>query len=328
MGDDEDQKTLLASIDQIIEDKKTWECEKARIEEAKEQAFAEYEAEKARLEEENRKALEKAAIKEEEERLVLELKKEEELARRTEEVARLAEEKARAAEVQEREQRIKTDEPFLGNNIMDFFKRSSEEVITREKEQDSNYVESAEFSTIGETDPDRLGTAVLPEVLDVDVMPAEKKTVVQNSPRKEEIYPEVEVVTSSTPFQSSVLETNDNDNTNYYGNVEVVANDDDDNVNYYGNVEVVTIDDDADMTSAVVDENVVEEQPENPLIVVTLRALDIIFFVAEKALTVGLPGLIDTFKMARTRTDEIQRSGLGKDGWDLLENTSSASKRY
>lgn len=327
MGDDEEDKTLLASIDQIIEDKKAWESQKARIEDDQKKAFAEWEAEKARLEVEKRKFLEEAAMKAEEDRLMLEVNKEIELARRAEEAARLAEEKAKAAEkvAQEEEQRIRDDQPSLGNNIMGFFKRRAEEVTGSEKEQGTKYVESVEFSPIGESDEsywsdvdvsDRFDNAVIPEVLDVDVdvISVEKKAVVQNSPREGFISEvDVEVITSSkSPLESTVVETIEGDNDS----------------GYYANVEVVTIDDDMDMTSAVVDENMREEEPENPLIVVTLRALDVIFFVAEKALTVGLPGLIDAFKMARTRTDEIQRSGLGKDGWDLLENTSSASKRY
>ena len=119
----------------------------------------------SQLEEDKRKALEEAAIKEEEDRL-------EEAARRAEE------EKAKSAETvaQETEEINKGGEPFMGNNMMGFFKRRREEVISSEKDQDINYAKNVEFTTIE------------PEILDVDVeVFVERKKSVQNSARSKKV---------------------------------------------------------------------------------------------------------------------------------------------
>ena len=58
-----------------------------------------------------------------------------------------------------------------------------------------------------------------------------------------------------------------------------------------------------------------------------LRTLDVIFFVAEKTL-VAVPIIIDTSKTVSKRLEKENRNGLGKEGWEPLENIQEGRKRY
>jgi len=58
-----------------------------------------------------------------------------------------------------------------------------------------------------------------------------------------------------------------------------------------------------------------------------LRTLDVIFFVAEKTL-VAVPIIIDTSKTVSIRLEKENRNGLGKEGWEPLENIQEGRKRY
>eukprot|EP00978_Attheya_sp_CCMP212_P045948 scaffold367228_cov41-Attheya_sp.AAC.2 len=71
-----------------------------------------------------------------------------------------------------------------------------------------------------------------------------------------------------------------------------------------------------------------DAQKENAITLVTLRALDIVFFVAEKALTKGIPAIYTTGRTVTTRLQKVQRNGLGSEGWEPLENAQDGSKRY
>ena len=67
---------------------------------------------------------------------------------------------------------------------------------------------------------------------------------------------------------------------------------------------------------------------EPPIILkLLLRTLDVIFFVAEKTL-VAVPVMIDTSKTISKRLEKENRGGLGKDGWEPLENLQEGRKRY
>ena len=58
-----------------------------------------------------------------------------------------------------------------------------------------------------------------------------------------------------------------------------------------------------------------------------LRTLDVIFFVAEKTI-VAVPIIIDTSKTVSKRLEKENRNGLGKEGWEPLENIQEGRKRY
>jgi len=105
----------------------------------------------------------------------------------------------------------------------------------------------------------------------------------------------------------------------------------------YADVEIVTDDDqeameddDEILNSAAFDESAAVDVKEEPPLIVqfALRSVDITLFVVEKTVTVGLPGIFTAYKIGRERTDVVNRQGMGKEGWDDLENVSSASKRY
>lgn len=103
----------------------------------------------------------------------------------------------------------------------------------------------------------------------------------------------------------------------------------------YANVEIVT-DVDEDMFSkepktmnsaAFQDEE--KKEVETPIAVkLALRTLDIAIFITEKTFTVGIPFIFNAYGLAKERTEEVKRDGMGKDGWEDLANLSDPSKRY
>lgn len=103
----------------------------------------------------------------------------------------------------------------------------------------------------------------------------------------------------------------------------------------YANVEIVT-DVDEDMFSkesktmnSAVFQDEEKKETETPLAVkLTLRTIDIALFVTEKTFTVGIPFVFNSYGLAKERTEEVKRNGLGKDGWEDLANLSDPSKRY
>jgi hypothetical protein len=76
------------------------------------------------------------------------------------------------------------------------------------------------------------------------------------------------------------------------------------------------------------DEDSSKKEERNPVIIILLRSLDVAFFISEKAFTVGIPGTILLVKTALTRLDEINRLGLGSEGWKKLCNIANAKGRY
>ncbi len=111
----------------------------------------------------------------------------------------------------------------------------------------------------------------------------------------------------------------------------------------YANVELIT-DDEVDvitrevkdLNSAAfddsraieVDETSSSEEKRPLAVTLALRTIDILLFIIEKTLTVGLPGLFTAWGLFSKRTETLGRQGLGKEGWDELENFSDAKRRY
>ena len=70
-----------------------------------------------------------------------------------------------------------------------------------------------------------------------------------------------------------------------------------------------------------------EEDEPNLLADVTLRSLDVVLAVSEKAILL-LPGVIKVAVTASSRLDNVSRGGLGRIGWNRLGHTDKGSKRY
>ena len=86
---------------------------------------------------------------------------------------------------------------------------------------------------------------------------------------------------------------------------------------------------DEGLNSAAFDELSADSTSEPPLITkLALRTIDVVLFVVEKTFTVGLPGIFNVYRTAKDRNEEVRRNGLGKEGWEQLENVNDASKRY
>ena len=70
------------------------------------------------------------------------------------------------------------------------------------------------------------------------------------------------------------------------------------------------------------------EEKDPPLsVTLLLRSLDIVFFIAEKTL-LAVPIIVDTGMTISKRLKKENRNGLGKKGWDKLENVQQGRKRY
>lgn len=70
-----------------------------------------------------------------------------------------------------------------------------------------------------------------------------------------------------------------------------------------------------------------EEDKPNLLADATLRSLDVVLAVSEKAILM-LPGVINVAVTASSRLDNASRGGLGRIGWSRLGHTDKGSKRY
>lgn len=104
---------------------------------------------------------------------------------------------------------------------------------------------------------------------------------------------------------------------------------------YAAEVEVVTnyddefIEEEKRMNSAAVEEESPGiEKKDNVVVIFALRTLDVTFFVVEKFFTIGVPGIVNSATLIKENTDAVNRNGLGKKGWDTLENVNNAQNRY
>jgi hypothetical protein len=86
--------------------------------------------------------------------------------------------------------------------------------------------------------------------------------------------------------------------------------------------------DDEDVTLRTVSDVLDDEEDEpNLLADATLRSLDVVLAVSEKAILM-LPGVIKVAVTASSRLDDASRGGLGRIGWSRLGHTDKGSKRY
>jgi len=104
----------------------------------------------------------------------------------------------------------------------------------------------------------------------------------------------------------------------------------------YTNVEIVDEVDEGQfirnedhLNSAAFDGQPAEKTSEPPIIArMALRSIDVVLFVTEKTFTVGVPGIFNAYCTFKERTEGVSRNGLGREGWEQLENLDDASKRY
>jgi hypothetical protein len=71
-----------------------------------------------------------------------------------------------------------------------------------------------------------------------------------------------------------------------------------------------------------------EKSAPNIFLIIVLRSIDVLLFVTEKLLTVGIPGTITIVTNMVKRIDEMNRLGLGTKGWKELGNVAKAKGRY
>jgi hypothetical protein len=120
------------------------------------------------------------------------------------------------------------------------------------------------------------------------------------------------------------------------GAVVLVIESDDIDASSAGLIAELVTDDDFDVAvgqrratvSVAEDEDDEETKDSGVLVQVTLRSLDVIFFVVEKTLTVGIPKIVETSQTVSSRLDEVNRSGMGTKGWKNIRNTVTGSRRY
>mmetsp|Transcript_4528 Transcript_4528/g.8722 ORF Transcript_4528/g.8722 Transcript_4528/m.8722 type:complete len:145 (+) Transcript_4528:1908-2342(+) len=101
------------------------------------------------------------------------------------------------------------------------------------------------------------------------------------------------------------------------------------------NVEIVTDDEPIfqddngkGMNSAAVDESSTATSNTPVILKFFLRIIDVSLFVMEKSVTNGLPGMFRIYNVMKQRIDASSREGMGKRGWEPLDNLGDASRRY
>jgi hypothetical protein len=62
------------------------------------------------------------------------------------------------------------------------------------------------------------------------------------------------------------------------------------------------------------------DKVENPVILVTLRTFDLLFFVLEKAITIGLPSMLAFGDRVKLVLENVESNGMGRRGWQMLRN--------
>lgn len=71
-----------------------------------------------------------------------------------------------------------------------------------------------------------------------------------------------------------------------------------------------------------------EEQAANPMAELTLRALDVVFFVLEKTFTVVIPSALRIGQTVTMRIQEMQKTNAGSAGWETVKSVVDAKGRY
>jgi len=71
-----------------------------------------------------------------------------------------------------------------------------------------------------------------------------------------------------------------------------------------------------------------ENKKENILIVISLRALDVTFYIVEKVFITGAPVVLRTSNNMMETIDNVQNNGNGYNGWKILKNLDDGSNRY
>merc|ERR1712085_6280 len=71
-----------------------------------------------------------------------------------------------------------------------------------------------------------------------------------------------------------------------------------------------------------------ENEKENILIVISLRALDVSFYIVEKIFITGAPVVLRTSNNMMETIDNVQNNGNGYKGWKILKNLDDGSNRY
>mmetsp|Transcript_16470 Transcript_16470/g.25612 ORF Transcript_16470/g.25612 Transcript_16470/m.25612 type:complete len:866 (+) Transcript_16470:176-2773(+) len=179
--------------------------------------------------------------------------------------------------------------------------------------------------TVEASNPDVVVDGVVPEVMKtVSKTPfateVEVEIVSPEKPRSATVVADAVVSSVKTsPQQVSVEVVDDTDNAfRTTTEVEVVSDTDFDNA--VGQVKSAE-------TVGEEENEVAESEPPLP-IVLLLRTLDVVFFLLEKILTVGLPGLFEIGDIASKRIAESNKGGQGSVGWKRIANTQDGSKRY
>jgi hypothetical protein len=147
-----------------------------------------------------------------------------------------------------------------------------------------------------------------------------------------DVIPEIVATRPMEPSSHDVVEVKSTASENFD---VTVLDDEKESQGYTFAAELVT-DDDFDVAVGraksvkALTEEEMEEKTEQPSLVsmFLLRSLDVVFFLVEKTLTVGVPKAIALSKTISIRIDEINRDGRGTKGWQQFRKSASPRGRY
>lgn len=168
--------------------------------------------------------------------------------------------------------------------------------------------------------------ATVEDFMDVDI----EEDTVETAQVEEYMYVDVvpEVVWQAEPVSSGFAEIITDDDAeqstasfNYKTFAAEVVSDEDVDTAFGGAKEV------RNLSEEEIAFEEVEVEP-NIAVMAALRVLDVVFYVFEKGFTVVLPATIQYSVTAAQRYGEVQRSGQGQKGWELLRRSADAKGRY
>jgi len=222
-----------------------------------------------------------------------------------------------------------TSEETARKTPMSYYFMNDKEKRTQQQQQD-NEVISSDTTDIGFTTvPMASPTSRIDAPVSSPLFTDDYTTIPASTPLATETSDlvDVEVFSSSSTQQDieeEVMETSvysSSDEEEF----DVEFLDDDDDQDILLDVQVV---EDIEFLEEEILEKVENDEEPGFAVGILLRTLDVGLYVGEKVFLVGVPGAIQSSQRAINRVNEAKQGGLGKEGWDVLNNVQNGKNRY
>uniref|UniRef100_A0A6V2H9D9 Uncharacterized protein n=2 Tax=Ditylum brightwellii TaxID=49249 RepID=A0A6V2H9D9_9STRA len=233
----------------------------------------------------------------------------------------------------EKEEQQQAPTSSTENSLRDFLENQSKQKVVKDpnppQDLDMHYAQVDDVVFDADTDVVDSTPVTDDAFVDFDPVVAEPKTIMDvEIDYDANAFDTTAAVSSSFPSADDLIIDDDYDEIDIRTVMADVVIDDDfyDTANNFKEVQTVSEEEMMKEAEAVASESAKKE--DNILILAILRTLDVVFFVTEKAVTLGVPGIIASAINFQVRYKDVQQDGLGSEGWELLTNFDKGAKRY